>query len=172
MVKKKYIEIGKVTTTHGIKGCLKVQPWFNDVDIIKNLNYIYTDSSGIIKNKIENIYYAKNHIIVKFETINSMEEAKRMNGKIIYAKREELNIKEGEILIQDLIGMEIYDYKEREKLYGRIKKVLETGANNVYVIENEEKKEKLIPAIDEVIKEKNYENEKIYIKVLEGMFDV
>lgn len=170
--KKPYIELGKIATTHGISGFLKIYGWCDDLSIFKDLKEIYLDSYGKKKLDIDEIKLIKTYALIKFKDINTMNEAQKYKGEIIYIKRENLKIKEGEILIQDLIGVKIYDYLKQDIYYGEIREVIKTGANDVYVIFKDNEKEKLIPVIEDVIKSKDLKNGKIYINVIEGLFDV
>lgn len=173
MIKKKpYIELGKITTTHGINGFLKIDGWCDDLNIFNKLKEIYLDSYGREILKIENIKFIKNCVLIKFKEIKTINEAIKYKDRIIYVKREDLKLDEGEVLIQDLIGVEIYDYSNQKIFYGEIKEVIKTGANDVYVVSKKNEREKLVPVIDDVIKKKDLEGGKIYINVIEGLFDV
>lgn len=169
---KKYIEIGKVVTTHGLDGFLKVDGWCDDLVVFDELNEIYLDPSGRKNFTIEEVKFVKNFVLIKFKGVEDLEEARKYKGKIIYVKRENLKLENGAILIQDLIGVEVYDYFEQNINYGRIKEVIKTAANDVYVISDVNGKERLIPVIDDVIKKREIEKNKIYINVIEGLFDV
>ena len=155
-----------------MNGWVKIEPWFSDVDILKNVKYVYMKPSGEERRELTGVKVQKNKVTLKFKNYDTIERVSQEKGRIVYVKKEELNLKKDEILIQDLIGMEIYDFENKNKFYGTIENVIETGANYVYVIKDKENKENLIPVIDSVIKERRYEEEKIYIKVMEGMFDV
>lgn len=170
--KKPYIELGKITTTHGINGFLKIDGWCDDLKIFNNLKKIYLDSYGKENLDIDKIKLNKTYALIKFRDIDTINEAQKYKDGIIYIKREDLKLKKGEILIQDLIGVEVYDYLKQDIFYGKIKEVIKTGANDVYVISKGNEKEKLIPVIEDVIKNKDLENGKIYINVIEGLFDV
>ena len=170
--KKLYIELGKITTTHGINGFLKINGWCDNLNIFNDLKKIYLDKYGEESLKIKKTKFIKNFVLIKFEGINTIDEAQKYKNKIIYIKREDLNLNEDEVLIQDLIGIKIYDYLKQDIYYGKIKEVIKTGANDVYVISKDKEKEKLIPVIDDVIKKKDLENGEIYINVIEGLFDV
>ena len=170
--KKLYIELGKITTTHGINGFLKINGWCDNLNIFNDLKKIYLDKYSEESLKIKKTKFIKNFVLIKFEGINTIDEAQKYKNKIIYIKREDLNLNEDEVLIQDLIGIKIYDYLKQDIYYGKIKEVIKTGANDVYVISKDKEKEKLIPVIDDVIKKKDLENGEIYINVIEGLFDV
>ena len=170
--KKLYIELGKITTTHGINGFLKINGWCDNLNIFNDLKKIYLDKYGEESLKIKKTKFIKNFVLIKFEGINTIDEAQKYKNKIIYIKREDLNLNKDEVLIQDLIGIKIYDYLRQDIYYGKIREVIKTGANDVYVISKDKEKEKLIPVIDDVIKKKDLENGEIYINVIEGLFDV
>ena len=169
---KKYIELGKIITTHGVNGFLKIDGWCDDLSIFNELGRVYLNLSGEEFLNIVKIKFVRNYVLVKFKEIDDIGEARKYIGRIIYIKREDLRLEEGAVLIQDLIGMEVYDYYKQEINYGRIKEVIKTAANDVYVISDEDKKEILIPVIDSVVKKKDMDGNKIYIRMMEGLLDV
>ena len=170
--KKLYIELGKITTTHGINGFLKINGWCDNLNIFNDLKKVYLDEYGEESLRIKKTKFIKNFVLIKFEGIDTIDEAQKYKDKVIYIKREDLKLNENEVLIQDLIGIRIYDYLKQDVYYGKIREVIKTGANDVYVISKDKEKKKLIPVIDDVIKKKDLENGEIYINVIEGLFDV
>lgn len=173
MVKKKiFLEIGKIVATHGVKGFVKISGWCDDVNIFKKLSLLYFDENGLFNRKIKEVKFKKSLVLILFEDVNNLEEAKKLIGEIVYVNRKDIKLKDDEIFIQDLIGMKVYDFLNRDLFYGEIVDVLQTGANDIYKIIDEKGTEKYVPAIKEVVIEKNIEKNEIYIKLLEGLFDV
>ena len=171
MNRKAFLEIGKITSLHGIKGFLRVRGWCDDVYVFKSLSYIYLDENGLKGLKIKNVKFIKQDVLLLLEGIEDVEKAKELIGVIIYAKREDLKIKEDENFIQDLIGIKINDYYEKTKCYGEIKDVLKIKGRSLYLIKTKEKKEVMIPANEEFIKEKRLDEGKIYVKLISGMLE-
>ena len=167
-----FLEIGKVVSVHGIKGFIKVIAWCDDILIFKTLSFLYLNSEKVYKYKIQEIKFVKNSVLIAFEGIDSIEIAQKLIGKIIYVKRSDLKIKKGETYIKDLIGVKIFDFKDKNIYYGKIIQVIKTGANDVYQIVDDQNNEKFVPVIEDVIIKKDLANSKIYIKPLRGLFDV
>ncbi len=167
-MKKEYLEAGKIVTTHGIKGEVKIMPYTDTPELLCEFDRLFSgknhDEIYIEKNRV-----FKNMIIAKIKGINTPEEAEKLRNKILYIHRKDLELDENTYFIQDLIGMEVKDADEGI-IYGRITDVLQTGANDVYVIKGNDR-EYLVPAIPEVIILTDIDNDMMLIRPLEGLFD-
>lgn len=172
MKKKAFLEIGKIITTHGVKGFLKIESWCDDVYIFKSLNYIYLDEKGEKRFKIKEVKFIKNFALLLLKEIESIEKAEKFIGEIVYVKREDLKIDEKKYFIQDLVGAEIFDYYEKTKCYGKILDVIKIKNNSLYLIRDEKNKEIMIPINNEIVKEINLEEGKIYVKLIEGLLEI
>ena len=159
-MKKQYLEIGKIVNVHGLKGEVKVYPWCDSPDFLCEFDTLYT-------NKVEKARVQKNMVIMKIKGVDTVEDAQSMRNKVIYMNRDDVELEDGSYFIQDLIGLEVFD-ADTNAFYGTLVDVLETGANDVYTIRNEElHKEYLIPAIPDVVISTDIENNKMTIKPLE-----
>lgn len=165
-MKKKQLEIGEIVTVFGLKGEVKVMPWCDYPEMLCEFNSFYLDGKEIA---VENSRIQKNMGIIRFEGIDTVELAQSLRGKILFVNREDLQLPENSYFIQDLIGLEVSD-ADSGKIYGKIKDVLQTGANDVYVISDGEK-EILVPAIPDVVIETDIDNEKMIIRPLKGLFE-
>ena len=166
---KEYLEIGKIVSSRGLKGEVKIEPWCDDAEILCNIKCLYWNK-GKETIKVE---YAKAHksmAIVKLEGIDSIEDTDFIRNKIVYAKRDDIPLEEGSYFIQDLQGMKVKDI-DNENEYGILEDVFKTRANDVYKILSSDKKEYLIPAIPDIIKEINIDNREILIRPIKGLFD-
>lgn len=169
-MKKKFLEIGKIVSTHGIKGEVRVQPWCDDSELLTEIDILYFNQ-GKEEVVIENARVHKNVVVMKIENVNDMNSAQLLRNKILYVDREDLLLDENTYFIQDLIGMKVIDYDNEEKVYGKIIDVTQTGANDVYHIEDENGNVVLIPAIADVVKETDLDNDIMKITPLKGLFD-
>ena len=168
-MKKQYLETGKITGTHGIKGMTRVQVWADDNEFLTNFKTVYTDSDG--KNNLE-IVRVQPHgtvALIAFKGINTVEQAEKLRGTVIYINRDDTELPEGRYFISDLLGCSVYD-SATDKFLGKISDVSKTGANDVWHI-SKDGKEYLVPAIDEVIVSVDVENEKAVIRPMKGIFD-
>lgn len=167
---KEYLEIGKITGTHGIRGEMRFDAWCDDAAFLKSFKYLYFEANETGKVKILSCRQHGNIILLSLEGICSIEDAAEKRNKILYIKRSDAKIKKGDWFIEELIGNEVIDADDAAVCYGVISYVSQTGANDVWHIKKGEK-EVLIPAIKEVVKRVDIDKGRIYIRPLRGMFD-
>ena len=169
-MRKEYIEAGKIVTTHGVKGEVKLYPWCDDPEMFLDIETIYLDAKGQKPMTLEGVRFAKEMPLLKLEGIHSIDDAAKLRDKIIYIHRDDIPMKEGEDLIQDLMGLKVVDIDDGH-LYGELTQVSPTGANDVYHIRFADGKERLIPAIPQVVLEVDLDGGVMKIRPLEGLFD-
>ncbi len=168
-MKKQFLETGKITGTHGIRGMVRIQPWCDDIKFLSKIKYFYLDNSGSTKLEKERIAVNGNVFIAKFKEINSVEEALQLKNKVLYIDRNESDLQNGSYYIQDIIDCQVYDNLSGEQL-GVVSDVSQTGANDVWHI-MKDAKEYLIPVIPDVVNRVDIDGGKIYITPLKGIFD-
>ncbi|MDE7379735.1 MAG: ribosome maturation factor RimM, partial [Clostridia bacterium] len=141
-MKKEYLEAGKIETTHGIKGEVKIMPYTDTPELLCEFERLFfgRDKTELY---IERSRVSKNMVIAKIEGIDTVEAAEKYRNKLLYMHRDDLELDENTYFIQDLIGMEVKD-ADTDFVYGKITDVLQNGANDVYVIEGD--REYLVPA--------------------------
>lgn len=171
MKRKEFLEVGKIVTTHGLKGNVKIQPWCDESTVISDQSRLFFDSKGQFYREIEDAMVYKNVVVVRFKGIDSIELAQKLRNHIVYINRNDLILAEGSYFIQDLIGLNVYDADIKGLCYGRVVEVLQSGANDVYRILDKGGKERLVPVIDDVVLKIDVDNDKIIIRPLEGLFD-
>ena len=165
----KYLEIGQIVNTFGIKGMVKVQPFTDDIEQFENLKTIYIKNKSEQKEyEIEEVKYHKNMILLKLKGINNIEEANLLRQSYLLKDREkEEPLKEGTYYIVDLLGLEVYD--DNGNLLGTLEDIFNTGSNDIYVVKNELGKQILLPAIKDVIKKIDMEKRKITVHLIPGL---
>lgn len=169
-MKKEYLEIGKIVNIHGIRGDVKVMPWCDEPELLCEFDSLFIDRDKKEIN-IESARVFKNTVIMHIEGCDTPEAAQKMREKILYIHRDDLELEEGVYFIQDLIGMSVVDADDG-KLYGTLKDVSQTGANDVYeVFDEENKKTYWIPAIPDVVIETDVDGGVMKIRPLEGLLD-
>lgn len=168
---KPFLEAGKIVSVHGLKGEVRVQPYCDSGEFLKKFKTLYFDKKGEKEVRIISVRPHGNVVIMKLLGTDTVEEANLLRGKMLYLKREDAKLREGQYFISELIGCKVYDADNEALFYGKISDVSYTGANDVWHIKNEEGKEYLIPAIPPVIIETDVENEKVTIRPLKGIFD-
>ncbi|MEE0930894.1 MAG: ribosome maturation factor RimM [Acutalibacteraceae bacterium] len=165
---EQYLEIGKIVGTHGLKGELRVDPWCDSPQFLCEFKTLYL-TKGATKLEVKSRPH-KNIAIVKVKGVDTIEDADKLRNKILYMNRDDARLAEDEYFIQDLMGMEITDV-DNGKIYGILTDVFKTGANDVYQVTDDNKKDYLIPVIDEVVINISLDENKVYIKPLKGIFD-
>ena len=167
-MKSEYLEAGKIVAVHALHGEVKVNPWCDSPEILCNFKYVFLGRDKK-KTRIESARPVKTQAVVKLEGVDTPEAAQTLRNTVLYIKREQLPLGENEHFIADLIGLAVFDADTGE-LYGEIIDVLQTGANDVYVIRGS-KGELLVPVLPHVVLEIDTENEKVLIRPLEGLFE-
>lgn len=159
------LEVGQIVNSYGIKGFLKVVPFVDNIEQFKDFKKLFMQNQKELE--VEEIKFSKNLVLVKVKGIDTIEDAVKLKNLYLYAKREDIKLEEGAHFIVDLIGLEVYT--EDGKLLGLLKEVLQPGANDVYVVENEDKKQILLPVIPDVVKNIDIPNKKIIVHLINGL---
>ncbi|MDE6665214.1 MAG: ribosome maturation factor RimM [Ruminococcus sp.] len=167
-MKKEYLEAGKIVNTHGIRGEVKIMPYTDVPELLCEFErlFIGKDKTEII---IERSRVAKNMVIAKLEGVDTPEQAEKLRNKLLYMHRDDLELDDNTYFIQDLIGIEVKD-ADTDFVYGKITDVMQTGANDVYVIEGNGR-EYLVPAIADVVISTDIDGNSMTIRALEGLFE-
>lgn len=159
------LEVGQIVNSYGIRGFLKVVPLVDNVEQFKNFKKLYIQNKQELE--VEEIKFSKNLVLVKAKGVDTIEEAIKFKNMYLYAKREDIKLEEGAHFIVDLLGLEVYT--DDGKLLGILREVLQPGANDVYIVENEDKKQILLPVIPDVVKNIDIPNKKILVHLIEGL---
>lgn len=163
------LKVGVITTTHGVRGEVKVYPTTDEPERFLDLEYVLLDTGKELRRlDIKNVRFFKNLVILKFDGIDNINDIEKYKGKSLLVDREHaVKLKKDEYFIADMIGMDVFT--EEGELFGALKDVMETGANDVYIIEMTDGKEVLVPAIKQCILDVDIENRKMVIHLLEGL---
>lgn len=165
----KYLEIGQIVNTFGIKGMVKVMPFTENIERFSKMKTVY------VKNKKENKKYEieevkdhKNMVLIKFKGIENPEQADLLRQSYLLVDRaDEEPLEEGTYYIVDMIGLEVYT--EEGELLGILEDIFNTGSNDIYVVKNELGKQILLPPIPDVIKKIDMPNKKVIVHLLPGL---
>lgn len=165
------LKVGVITSTHGIKGEVKIFPTTDDVRRFKKCRELILDTGKEKKTlEIEGVKFFKQFVILKFKGYDTINEIECCKGKELYVTRENaVALEKDEYFIADLIGMEVLD--EEENPVGRLTDVIETGANDVYCVETGEGKEILLPAIRDCILSIDPEAGQMHVHLMPGLLD-
>jgi 16S rRNA processing protein RimM len=167
----KYLQVGKIVNTHGVSGEVKLIPLTDDPNRFDDLEWAYIEKDGVLnKHDVQRVKYAKNHVIIKFSGIGSMDEADVYKNCYVAVDRENaVKLPEDSYFICDIVGCDVAD--ENGNLLGRITDVLKTGSNDVYVIKSETGKELLLPALKSVVRKVSLDERRIEVSVPKGLLD-
>lgn len=166
---KQYLEIGKLINTHGIKGEMKLELWCDDIEYLKQFKTLYLDENGNQAQTVVSVRPQKNHAIIKFEEITSIDMAESLKGRVLFCNRDDAEIDEDANYVADIIGCRVM-HAENESEYGEVTDVLNYGASDILdVVQNG--KHCYIPVIPDIVKEINSENQIIRIIPMKGLFD-
>lgn len=169
MQKDDYLQVGVITTTHGIRGEVKVFPTTDDPARFEELEQVMLDTGrALLPLEIQNVKYFKQYVILKFKGIDSINDIEKYTKCPLLVSREDaVELEEDEYFMADMIGMNVYTDEGEE--FGKLTDIMETGANDVYVISTESHGEVLIPAIKDCILDINTEEHKMIIHLINGL---
>jgi 16S rRNA processing protein RimM len=166
-MKKEFLEAGKIVTTHGIRGEVKVMPYTDSPELLCEFDRLFIGKNHE-ETAVERSRVFKSTVIMKLEGVDTPEAAEKLRNKLLYMHRDDLELDEDTYFIQDLIGLEVRD-ADTDKVYGKITDVMQTGANDVYVVTGD--REYLVPAIADVVVSTDIDGGIMTIRPLDGLFD-
>ena len=166
------MQVGIITSTHGLKGEVKVFPTTDDPGRFKKLKEVILDEKkGQRKAEVESVKFFKQFVILKFKGMDDISDVERLRQVGLYVTRENaVKLKKDEYFIADLIGMTVEN--EDGKALGTLKDVIQTGANDVYDVTMEDGKSLLIPAIRDCILEVDVEAARMRVHLLPGLLEL
>lgn len=163
------LQVGVITQTHGVRGEVKVFPTTDDPARFKKLKHVILDTGKeTLPLEIESVKFFKQFVILKFkgyDNINDIERYKRCSLRV--QREDAVPLEEDEYFIADMIGMSVVT--EDGEAFGTLKDVIETGANDVYIIDSPVYGEVLVPAIKECILDVDIKGGKMKIHLMEGL---
>ena len=166
------LRVGVITSTHGVKGEVKVFPTTDDAGRVKQLKEVLLDTGKErIPMEIQQVKFFKNMVILKFKGFDSINDIEIYKGKDLLVTRDHaVKLGPDENFIVDLIGLKVMT-DEGEEL-GTLTDVIQTGANDVYEVTMENKKTLLLPAIKQCILNVDLEEGKVLVHVMDGLMDL
>lgn len=166
------LQVGIITSTHGVRGEVKVYPTTDDPRRFRRLKEVVLDTGKEKMNlEIEGVKFFKQFVILKFKGLDNINDIEKYRQKSLYVTHKNaVRLQRDEYFIADLIGLKVQD--EDGKELGTVKDVIETGANDVYEVEMADGKSLLLPAIKQCILNVDVENGTMQVHVLEGLLDL
>ena len=168
---EQFLRVGVISSTHGIRGEVKVYPKTDDPERFLDLDEVILDTGREHKIlEIEGVKFFKNQVILKFKGYDNINDIEKYLKKDLLVDREHaVELGENENFIADLIDMEVVT--DEGKVLGTLTDVIETGANDVYAVKTPEGKEILLPAIRDCILDVNVDEKRMTVHVMEGLLD-
>ncbi len=166
-----FFQVGIITSPHGVRGEVKVYPTTDDVNRFKRLKQVILDTGKErLKLEIESVKFVKQFVVLKLKGYDNINDVERFRQKSLFVSRENaVRLRKDEYFIADLIGLKVLDETQQE--IGMLREVMETGANDVYVIDLNDGRELLLPAIKQCILGVDIEAGTIRVHILEGLLD-
>ena len=158
----------KIVNTHGVLGEVNAIIYADSPEFFEGIRELVLGSGRVLHPNLVRPH--KDMLIMRFDEIETLDEAERLKGCDLYLKREQAApLPEGRFYIVDIIGL--LALTEEGETLGRVTDVIQTGKNDVYVIKNDDGREYLVPVIDEVVTDIDIPGGKILIKPIKGLFD-
>lgn len=165
-------QVGTISSTHGVRGEVKVYPTTDDVRRFKKLKEVLLDTGKeMLTLEVESVKFFKQFAILKFKGIDTLNDVEKYRMKNLFVTRANaVRLQKDEYFIADLIGLSVIT--EDEEVLGELTDVIQTGANDVYVVTMTDGKEVLMPAIKECILSVDMENGLMKVHVMDGLLDL
>lgn len=167
-----YFRVGVIANTHGIRGEVKVYPTTDDVTRFKKLKQVILDTGREKMDlEIQSVKFFKNMAILKFKGIDNINDIEKYKGKDLLVTRENaVELEEDEFYLADVLDAKVITDDGEE--FGTITDVLETGANDVFVVETKEGKEVLFPVTKECVLDIDTDEKVVTVHILPGLLDI
>lgn len=166
------LRVGVITSTHGVRGEVKVFPTTDDVKRFKKLKKVFLiGGKEELELEVENARFFKNLVILKFKGYDNINDVETWRQRDLMVTRDQaIRLKPDEYFVADLIGLQVVD--EEDQPVGELKDVMFTGANDVYIVALPSGKELLLPAIRDCILNVDLEEGKMKVHILDGLMDL
>lgn len=165
------LRVGVISSTHGVKGEVKVYPTTDDPGRFNDLKKVLLDTGREqMELEIQGVKFFKNMVILKFKGYDSINDIEKYKGKDLLITRDQaVELGPDENFIVDLIGLSVITEDGEE--FGTLTDVIKTGANDVYEVKTKEGKEVLLPAIKDCVLKVDLENGTVTVRIMDGLLD-
>jgi len=161
------LEVGYINNVRGLHGEIKVIHYCDDKEVFKEIPSVVIDEK---KYDIKYVKFVKEQVILKISGVDSVEEAKMLQNKTVFAKREDMpSLSEGSFYIADIIGFSVIT--EKNEKIGELKDVDVSGPTDIFVVKRENKKDTYIPHIKKFVKNIDVLKKEIIVTPIEGLID-
>lgn len=166
-----FISIGRIAGPHGIQGAVKVYSYAESPSVFKTGLSLYLKRPGDSGGELHLVKWAASQarfVLLLFEGINSRASADNLKGFELFIEKTDLpQLDEGVYYWNDIIGLLVFS--SDDEYIGRVESIMETGANDIYVVKNEKGEEVLIPAIESVVTDIDIAQKRMKVNLPEGL---
>lgn len=167
-MKKRFLEAGQIVNTHGVTGEVKVQSWCDDPAVLTDFDTLYFAESKPVL--VKKAYVHKGCVIMRLAGVDTCEAAEALRGQVLYLDREDVDLPEDLVFIQDMLGLEVYD-RRTDTVIGTLREVLPNPAHDMYVVSRAGKPDALIPACAPFLVEVDVDGGRITVETIEGLIE-
>lgn len=167
-MKKQFLEAGKIVNTHGVMGEIKIQPWCDSPDVLLEFETLYLSPTEPVQ--VQKSYVHKNCVVMRLEGVNTFEAANALKNRILYLDREDVDLPEDLVFIQDILGFSVFDCRTGETI-GKLHEVSQNTGHDLYIIRREGKPDALIPACKPFLKSIDMDAGVITVETIEGLVE-
>lgn len=166
------LRVGVIASTHGVRGEVKVFPTTDDASRFNMLKQVTLDTGKEqILLEIEHVKFFKNMVILKFRGYDSINDIEKYKSRdLLIPRSQAVELHEDEYFIADLIGLAVVT--DEGAALGTLKDVLETGANDVYIVARPGGKELLLPAIGDCVLDVDLKEGRMTVHIMDGLLDL
>ena len=163
----KYVLIGKIVNTHGLRGEVRILSSFKYKDrVFKKGMKVYIGKDKVCE-EINSYRYHKIFDMITMNGYNDINQILKYKGEYIFVNKEDIKLEENEYLDEDIIGLKVY---VDDRLLGIVKRIEKHSVNEILVIKND-KKNYLVPYNFDIILNIDLEKREMFVKNIIGLFD-
>ena len=168
-MKKEFLECGRICSAHGVFGAFKFEHWCDSASVVMKMTSLYFQrDGGYEEHKVQSVSKFGEFLIITLQGISDRESAQALKNTVLFAKREDIPVPEGKILIADMIGLPVID-AETGRVYGELIDVSDGVASQLYTIKTSHG-DVLFPAVPQFLEEIDSEKG-VFIRPIPGFFE-
>ncbi len=163
------LPVGRVVRAHGVRGKIKIEYFGEKSRLFPYRKIFIREGTGETAYEVLDAVSQPPWVILSLRGVERAEDAQSLAGKEVLIGKEILpDLGEGEYYWAEILGMSVET--EEGKQIGTMKEILETGANDVWVVEGK-RGEILIPATEEVVRSVDLKRRVIRLCRMEGLWE-
>ena len=149
---KQYLEAGKIVTTHGVAGEIKVYPWADSAEALCGVKQFFLDAEGKLPRKVLSARAHKNMLLLKLEGIATIEEARKYIERTLWVDRKAIKLEKGAHFVVDLIGLRVLHAEDGSEI-GVLSDVTTGGKQDIYHVTLSSGEVRMVPVVPAFVKD-------------------